>query len=98
MSGGPELALGRSADQRGLEIEGILERGVRVWERPLRVEHPCWGPGRQADVSIRFREADIRNGRDEPQAVGYGRPPIRSWVCKGHSGRTFMDRPRTTRR
>lgn len=42
MSGGPQLALGRSADQRGLEIEGILERGVRVWERPLRVVSRPW--------------------------------------------------------
>jgi hypothetical protein len=42
MSGGPEVALGRSADQMGLEIEGIVERGVRVWERPLWVESSRW--------------------------------------------------------
>jgi hypothetical protein len=42
MSGGPEVALGRSADQMGLEIEGIVERGVRVWERPLWVVTPRW--------------------------------------------------------
>jgi len=42
MSGGPEVALGRSADQMGLEIEGIVERGVRVWERLLWVVSPRW--------------------------------------------------------